>query len=30
MIPLAELPPIPLENATVEEQEKITGGENNE
>jgi hypothetical protein len=30
MIPLAELPPIPLENATVEEQENITGGETNE
>ena len=30
MIPLAELPPIPLDNATVQEQENITGGETNE
>ena len=30
MIPLAELPPIPLENTTVQQQGDITGGENNE
>ncbi len=30
MIPLAELPPIPLDNAIVQEQQNITGGENNE
>ena len=30
MIPLAELPPIPLDNAVVEQQDDITGGENND
>ena len=30
MIPLAELPPIPLDNAIVQEQQNITRGENNE
>ena len=30
MIPLDELPPIPLDNAIPQEQENITGGENNE
>jgi hypothetical protein len=30
MIPLAELPPIPLDNAIVQEQQNIIGGENNE
>jgi hypothetical protein len=30
MIPLAELPPIPLDNAIVQQQDNTTGGENNE
>jgi hypothetical protein len=30
MIPLDELPPIPLDNTIVQQQDNITGGENNE